>query len=240
MSLEQCPGFIDPEVLWTCFQRSDTRQTSQYFAADGDNNYQWKLDSLNSSSTVWEVGANIGIFSKVMKKTYNPIMYLFEPVPDMVKGLRTMFQNDERVKIYPWAIARTTEPGFIYMGGINNEAASIFKSREGVTKDFGKTAPIPIQIKSFKEALLELGFSIENPVTLLQVNIEGGEYDLMDLIIEDGLAPIFKTIQVQYHTDPMPVVDGIYRHCRMQNLLNHTHRVVWDFNYVWERWALRF
>ena len=69
----------------------------------------------------------------------------------------------------------------------------------------------------------------------MKVNIEGGEYDLLEGLIENGLTARIRNIQVQFHD----FVPNAYE--RMKNIqlsLSKTHKITYQFEFVWENWEL--
>jgi hypothetical protein len=74
-------------------------------------------------------------------------------------------------------------------------------------------------------------------VDLLKLNIEGGEYSLLESVIKDGNIKVFKNIQVQFHDF---VIDNA--RVRMRNIqreLAKTHQLTYQFEFVWENWQLK-
>lgn len=75
---------------------------------------------------------------------------------------------------------------------------------------------------------------LQNEVALMKVNIEGGEYELLDYIIEKGLIKNIKNIQVQFH-----LVDGWdceKKYKELADKLKLTHTLTWRYPFVWENW----
>jgi hypothetical protein len=70
---------------------------------------------------------------------------------------------------------------------------------------------------------------------VLHMNIEGGEYAVFRSILSNGLLPKIKTLIVQFH---YPDVYSAERQA-IQAELRKTHRCVYDYAFVWERWDLR-
>ncbi|HEY8723841.1 MAG TPA: FkbM family methyltransferase [Gaiellaceae bacterium] len=70
-------------------------------------------------------------------------------------------------------------------------------------------------------------------VDLLKVNIEGGEYELLERMIQSGSVRAIKDIQVQFH-DFVP--NAALRMRRIQKALTETHELTYEFPFVWENW----
>ena len=70
-------------------------------------------------------------------------------------------------------------------------------------------------------------------VDLIKINIEGGEYALIKRLIDKGLINRFSNIQVQFH-DFIPNAKELRNKLRTQ--LEKTHKLTYDFPFVWENW----
>ena len=72
-------------------------------------------------------------------------------------------------------------------------------------------------------------------IALVKINVEGGEYSLLDHIIEAGLHRRIRYLQVQFHCiEGEPYED---RHERIQRALSETHDLAWFYPFVWESWT---
>jgi hypothetical protein len=75
---------------------------------------------------------------------------------------------------------------------------------------------------------------IKKEYALIKINIEGGEYELMNYMIDCGMIGKFKNIQVQFH-----VVDGmdyVAKYKAIAEKLAKTHSLTWREPFVWENW----
>src|SRR5262249_51252950 len=73
-------------------------------------------------------------------------------------------------------------------------------------------------------------------VSLMKINIEGGEYDLLENLIATGLISRIRDIQVQFHMD---IPDAERRMHAIQSRLAGTHRLTFQYPFVWENWQRR-
>lgn len=72
-------------------------------------------------------------------------------------------------------------------------------------------------------------------IAVLKINIEGGEYDLLEYIISKGLHKNIKNIQVQFHV--VNDFDYMARYEKIRTELRETHLITWRVAFVWENWA---
>ena len=71
-------------------------------------------------------------------------------------------------------------------------------------------------------------------MNLMKINIEGGEYDLLeDLIASDYIEKI-ENVQVQFHTF---VEHSAERMLRIHKALSNTHYRTYQYEFVWENWT---
>ena len=67
----------------------------------------------------------------------------------------------------------------------------------------------------------------------MKINIEGGEYELLDRLLDTGLINIIDNLQVQFHDH----VDGaIGRMQRIQSRLGTKFNLTYQVPFVWENW----
>jgi aryl-alcohol dehydrogenase-like predicted oxidoreductase len=82
-------------------------------------------------------------------------------------------------------------------------------------------------------ALDELGLE---EVDLLKLNIEGGEYDVLDRLAESHWLPRIRQVSVQFH-EWLP--HAHLRRQRNRRALARTHVERWCYPWVWEFWERR-
>jgi hypothetical protein len=70
----------------------------------------------------------------------------------------------------------------------------------------------------------------------MKINIEGGEYELLEHLINSGLVSRIRRMQIQFH-DFVP--DAVARRARLVEALARSHRQSWSYYFVWEEWLLR-
>ena len=97
---------------------------------------------------------------------------------------------------------------------------------------YDKNGNRKIKIKAIKEFLEENRI---DRIDFIQINIEGGEYDILEWLIESGDIKQIKILQIQFHD--RKEIDSKRRMEDIQINLEKTHTLEWAFRpYVWERW----
>lgn len=72
-------------------------------------------------------------------------------------------------------------------------------------------------------------------VDLMKINIEGGEYNLLEKMISSGLISKVDNLQIQFHD--IKALDSENRMKKIWLALEKTHMVTWKFRpFVWENW----
>jgi hypothetical protein len=70
-------------------------------------------------------------------------------------------------------------------------------------------------------------------IDLIKINIEGGEYELLDRLHETGWLRRIDMIIVQFHEF---APDAYRSRRRNRRQLAETHRCTWNYRWVYERW----
>lgn len=73
-------------------------------------------------------------------------------------------------------------------------------------------------------------------IAICKINIEGGEYDLMDYILSQGLQKEVRNFQIQFHY--IENVDVLSRYLKITSILSRTHVLTYRYPFVWENWKL--
>lgn len=71
-------------------------------------------------------------------------------------------------------------------------------------------------------------------IRLMKMNIEGGEYTLIDHIIRVGSIINIDELQVQFHL--IDGQDSIKDYDELAKRLSETHKLTWRYPFVWENW----
>ena len=73
-------------------------------------------------------------------------------------------------------------------------------------------------------------------IDLMKINIEGGEYEFLEYLLDTGLAVKIKNVQVQFH-DFVPNAET--RTKSIQERLSQTHSLTYQYEFVWENWRVK-
>lgn len=188
---------------------------------NGDQTLRLNYD-LNEKSVVFDVGGYKGEFATDIFCKYNATIYVFEPIQSFFQIIQNKFINNQKVKIYNFGLAGKEEQLQISMS--DNSSSVFLKTEDSET----------IQLKAIVNFIQENNIP---SVDLIKINIEGGEYELLESLIENNLISVFKNIQVQFHDFLLD--NGKERMHKIQEHLSKTHQITYQYEFVWENWQLK-
>lgn len=187
--------------------------------AKGDKILRLDYD-LNEESIVFDLGGYQGKWTASIFERYGSKIHVFEPVIEYAEHIEQKFFHTPKIKVYNFGLGKNTEKVILY---VDNDGSSIFRSGN-------QTSEITL-IRAY-DFIKESGIS---SIDLMKINIEGGEYDLLEHLIETDLVMIIKNIQVQFH-DFVP--NAVERMFNIQEKLEKTHSLTYQFLFVWENWKI--
>lgn len=187
---------------------------TQWYADNGDATL--RLDyNLDENSIVIDVGARHGDWSAPILERYNCSMHIFEPW-DVIDGCIIRLMNYKNVYFYQYAAS--TYDGKITMG-IEDEEPSIYHENNQVV----------FNCMDFKKFIIDKKF---DNIDLIKINIEGGEYELIEDLIKNNLIDLFDNLQIQFHM----IDDYEERYENIFQNLSKTHELTWKYPFIWENW----
>jgi FkbM family methyltransferase len=186
-------------------------------AADGDRTLRLDYD-LDAGSTVLDLGGYQGQWASDIFARYGCTIHVFEPVPAYAAAIRRRFARNPRIHVHECGLAAAAGRATIHL---HDDATSTF-AKDGAAVDI-----------RFERAADFLAARSIDRVHLLKVNIEGGEYDLLDHLLDSGLIDRVDDLQVQFH-DFVPAAEARMR--AIQERLAQSHATTYSFPFVWENW----
>jgi FkbM family methyltransferase len=172
--------------------------------------------NLSRSSVVFDLGAYDGKWASEIYRKFNCAVYAFEPAKHISKKLKENLGGI--AKVYPFALGGNSRKDTMYMH--KDASSTINKVGE----------PAKIEVKDIAKIVREIGV---NEIDLLKMNIEGMEYEVFERLIEEGMLPKIRYIQVQFHRD---VPDYDKRRNDIRRELAKTHKEMYCFDFIWESW----
>ncbi|CAF0989038.1 unnamed protein product [Adineta ricciae] len=208
------------------------------------NDAFWAVDSirhkafqklLNSSSLIVEIGGNTGFDTSRFVSLYNCSIISFEPLPEMSKSLMKKFRTNPKVEIQPYGLgnhARTVE---IERAGNQNEGTSIFRKLSSKNS----TKIQSIQLLDFVQTIenIRKTKTSNGIIDMISMNCEGCEFEVLPALVLSNLAQYIRIIQFGSHMEVFRESSCIY--CQIQQALEKTHKVVYQYTMLWEAWAIQ-
>lgn len=184
--------------------------------AEGDRVLRTNYD-LNDKSIVFDIGGFCGTWATDIFCMHGSNILIFEPVPHFYDTIKYKFSNNNKVKLFNYGLSESDQTIEMEVKG---DASSIYKNTGG---NF-----IEVKMVDIANHLSEY-----EKIDLMKINIEGGEYDLLDRIIELDATNKIENIQVQFHNF---VPDCKNRRNNIRDKLKLTHEITYEFEFVWENW----
>ncbi len=195
-------------------------RVSKWRAAQGDATLRLDYD-LSDRSTVFDLGGYQGQWASDIHAMYGCQVYVFEPVPAFAGRIARRFRRNARIRVFDFGLAARSETVRL---GLAQDATSSY--RPGAET-------VEARLVSISEFLRSEG--VES-IDLMKINIEGGEYDLLEHMLDEGLTARIANIQVQFH-DFVPDAEARMR--AIQRRLAASHAPTYQFPFVWENWRRR-
>lgn len=174
---------------------------------------------LDEKSVVFDVGGYEGQWASDIFSKYLCTIHIFEPVSTFADNIQMRFKKNPKIILHKFGLAGATLKTQISM---DNDSSSIYKNSMSKRE--------PIYLKKISEFLAENKI---NRIDLLKINIEGGEYDLLDDLIENDYIKNIQDIQVQFHNS---VPNAEKRMLAIHKNLSKTHYLTYQYKFVWENW----
>ena len=201
-------------------RREYRRTVAQWYADGGDLRFRFDYE-LTPDSLVLDLGGYEGQWASDLYARQRCRIKVFEPVPEFAAAIRERFRRNPDIEVFAFALGATPRRETISLGGASSSA---YKSKA--------------QKAEIEYVDVEQWFSTHgvDSVRLMKINIEGGEYELLERMIERGLTRRVQDIQVQFHNFS---VDSAARMAAIQAALEATHVPTYRYRFVWENWRRR-
>ena len=202
------------------YRSPQQRMVDQWSKDRGDETLRLNYD-LDEHSMVFDLGGYEGQWASDIFSRYGSTIHIFEPVADFAKQTEQRFRGNKKIFVHDFGLAKTDGSASI---SVNGTDSSLYKKGQEL---------VPSR---FVEAIEFLHKNNIKKIDLMKINIEGGEYDLLEHLIEAGFVRNIVNIQVQFH-DFVPKAQQ--RMAMIQENLQKTHSLTYQYLFVWENWRLK-
>ena len=189
-----------------------------WFADRGDQTLRLEFNHLDGDSTVFDLGGYKGDWTAEIDQRYQSKTYIFEPIAEFHALICARFASNQRVRPYQFGL------------GARDEQLALGLSADGTGAFAAGAGHETVRIAGIRDFMSAEGIE---KIDLMKVNIEGGEFELLEHLTATGDIARVRRLQVQFH-DFVP--DAIQRRAHITRALARTHRQVWCYHFVWEEW----
>jgi FkbM family methyltransferase len=195
---------------------SNKNEVNRWFRDRGDYSHNINYD-LTEASVIMDLGGYTGVWAQQMINKYNPNVYIIEPIHSFYNTMVEKFKGNDKVRLLNVGVSTSDKEGKIFLNG------------DGTSSKLVEGKSVDVTFNSMSTILNK--WNLDN-VDLIQINIEGDEYPLLDNMLELGLVRKFKNIQVQFHLgiENAPILRERIR----EGLRNNGFKIKFDYPFVWE------
>lgn len=193
-------------------------QIQKWKRDNGDNTHNLNYD-LDENSIVMDLGGYTGLWAQQIIKKYNPNLFIIEPIEKFYSHMVSKFTNNSKVNLLNVGV------------GAEAKKDQIFISGDGSSRNIKTGEAIEIEIETIENIFNKFNLS---KVDLIQINIEGDEYSLLENMLDTGFIENFKNLQIQFHLNIEDCVER--RQNIQQKLLEKKYNKKFDYPFVWESW----
>jgi FkbM family methyltransferase len=163
------------------------------------------------------LGGYQGVSATKWLKMYDLKLIIVEPIFDYFDQLKRKFANNPAVIILNLAAASKDGKRKIV---VNGDRTSFFE----INGDIQNVATIDVC------SIIEMA---QSTIAFLEVNIEGGEYEVLTRLIETGHISKIYRLFIQFHDVN---ADSSRNRELIEDSLTLTHTLVFNYPWVWQYW----
>lgn len=170
---------------------------------------------LPEGGVVFDFGGDDGKWADtVLDQQPDCTIHLFEPHPRKAATLRDKYREDDRVKVYDYALGSAEGKLPLPEASVSGVEATVDVV---AVKRFFATFDIP-------------------QIDLVRLNIGGAEYDLIPALVRAGIMARIRRMQVQFH---LQGESQIADRDEIRIGMEASHDCAWCYPFIWEEWRLR-
>lgn len=217
---------LGEKIIRAIESRRDRKLKSQRgpvgdFWRNGGNDLLLDLP-VTTGAIVIDAGAYKGDWTAGMIARYGCRCELYEPVPAFSNHCSELFSKNAMVRVHTTALGGSAR---ITTFNLLDNGTSEFRGEGGQV--------IKAQVVDVASVFNELA---SQRVACVKLNIEGGEYEVLERLLEMGQIMRCDSLLIQFHHQP-PGYEARYH--KIVNALQETHIQAWCYPMVWEQWQLK-
>jgi FkbM family methyltransferase len=188
---------------------------------DHEGDYTHSLNhSLSINSTVVELGGFTGVWATQIHNKFQCKVYAIEPIEKFYNQMVDKFKDQSNIHLLNVGVGVEDKKGIIYL------------SDDGSSSNAENSIPLEVEFRTLNRILNEWDIK---EVDLLQMNIEGDEYPILENMLETGIIDRIKTLQVQFHLGIEN--DRERKEAIHERLKAKGFKLKYSYPFVWEAWT---
>lgn len=196
------------------------REVRRWFRDKGDTTLRLAYP-LNKTSVIFDVGGFQGDFAAEIVERFDCHVFVFEPHPEYFQQISNRFQTSQKVKVFNFGISDADGEFLLQDAADGSSFDNQTLSGPG----------IKCRLRKFSSVIDELDI---DHIDLMKINIEGGEFPLLQHVLDHGLENRITYFQIQFHN----FIDGAEgMRDDIRTRLSKTHDCTWCYEFVWENWT---
>jgi len=223
-----------------CITAGHDRYDGNFWDSGGAVRIDIHHGQLNESSTLVEIGGNVGDDLANWTSVYKPgRVFVFEALPELCERLRNRFTSKVQVVCVGLDSGEDNRETTFHVGGGIGVGHTDLDSTSSYGSAPKGSRSVTVKMRNPIQAFPDLGIIRGNEecdlVDMLHMNCEGCEYGVLRSIIDNGWSKCFRNLQLSRHWLPQ----FLRPWCKLQQDLLKTHYLVYNYPWVWESWRLR-
>lgn len=186
------------------------------YILDGYNEMLFANLNLVPADQAIIVGGYIGESASIVHSVYGVKIQILEPISEYASLLARRFSSIQNIEIICAAAA--------------NFNGNIELSLDGERTGVGANG-VQVQVPAIDFAQFIQKNSQE--IALVEMNIEGGEYDVIPHLITTGQISKIRFLLIQFHRYSL---NEETLRAQIREKLSLTHTLVFSYDWVWEKW----
>jgi len=178
---------------------------------------------LNEMSVVMDVGGFTGNWTEKIYNKYGCNVIVYEPVLEYFSIIKNRFIKNDKIIPHNYGLGKENKEILINKRG---EGSTIYNKKNNLSEK--------IKIKNIQEELSQY-----SNIDLMSINIEGGEYELLDCILSNNLTSKINNIQIEFHERFPSSKESPKLRKDIQDRLSHSHELTYCYPFYWENWTLK-
>jgi FkbM family methyltransferase len=197
------------------------REQAQWYADRGDQTLRLDYD-LGPGALVFDAGGYHGDWAADVFCRFGCRIEVFEPVASFAEVIAARFARNPSVDVHRYGLAGEDRRDRILLHEGGSSAVMEPIGAAGEREE--------IELRDVVAVMDRLD---RDQVDLIKINVEGGEYELLERLLEAETVDRFRYLQIQFHRGA-PAAESRMR--EIQNGLSRTHRRMWSYPWIWESW----